>query len=185
MPKIKVVAKKHQKAAISPKNSPVAAVKPGFSAGRKKTVATIQTPEERLLEAIFSGGSHSGMLRTAMEKMELVREGVSKRELENLKERTGLDYDDLAVVLPATRATLISRKGNEKFNASVSDAIVSLADIYSHGYEVFGDKERFNDWMFRPLQALNGETPFSLLDNQFGREEVRDLIGRIEYGVYS
>ncbi len=134
---------------------------------------------------ILSGKAVTGSTATATEKMELARKGVVKSQLVNLKERAGLDYDELADVLPATRATLLAKKGKEKFSPVVSEAIVSLADIYTYGYQVFGDEQLFNDWIREPLPALGGATPFSLLDNQFGREEVRDLIGRIAYGVYS
>ena len=120
-----------------------------------------------------------------LEKMSIVRSGVSKKDLEGLKEKTALDYDKLAKALSVTRATLINKKRDEKFNASLSERIVGLADIYSYGYEVFEDGELFNRWMFRPNQALGGQAPYDLIDNQFGREEIRDIIGRIEYGVYS
>lgn len=120
-----------------------------------------------------------------LEKMSIVRNGVSKKDLEGLKEKTALDYDKLAKALSVTRATLINKKREEKFNASLSERIVGLADIYSYGYEVFEDGERFNQWMFRPNRALGGQAPYDLIDNQFGREEIRNIIGRIEYGVYS
>jgi putative toxin-antitoxin system antitoxin component (TIGR02293 family) len=120
-----------------------------------------------------------------LEKMSIVRIGVSKKDLEGLKEKTALDYDKLAKALSVTRATLINKKREEKFNASLSERIVGLADIYSYGYEVFEDGERFNQWMFRPNRALGGQAPYDLIDNQFGREEIRNIIGRIEYGVYS
>ena len=122
---------------------------------------------------------------TSLEKMDAARVGVSKKDLENLKAKTKLDYDKLAKALSVTRATLINKKRQEKFNASLSERIIGLADIYSYGYEVFEDEERFNRWVLEPNQALNGKTPFELLDNQFGREEVRNIIGRIAYGVYS
>lgn len=122
---------------------------------------------------------------TALEKMDIARIGVSKSALERLKSTTNLDYDQLASILSVARATLINKKGTEKFNSTLSEKIVGLADIYSYGYEVFEDEVRFNQWIFRPNQALNGQTPFDLIDNQFGREEVKDLIGRIDYGVYS
>ena len=96
-----------------------------------------------------------------------------------------MEYDKLANALSVTRATFINRKGKEKFNAALSERIIGLADIYSYGYEVFEDKERFNRWIFRPNKALAGQAPYDLLDNQFGREEVRNIIGRIEFGVYS
>jgi putative toxin-antitoxin system antitoxin component (TIGR02293 family) len=122
---------------------------------------------------------------TALEKMDVVREGVSKRDLEHLKEKAQLDYDKLARALSVTRATLINKQKDQKFGSVVSEKIVSLADIYSYGYEVFEDEDKFNHWMFKSNRALGGKAPYDLVDNQFGREEVRNLIGRIDYGVYS
>jgi putative toxin-antitoxin system antitoxin component (TIGR02293 family) len=120
-----------------------------------------------------------------MEKMVMVDRGVTKKDLESLKDKTELDYDELAKVLSVGRATLINKKGNDKFSPPLSEKIVGLADLYSYGYEVFEDMERFNQWMLRSNQALGGQAPYDLIHNQFGREEVRNVIGRIEYGVYS
>ncbi len=122
---------------------------------------------------------------TAVEKMDMVREGVSKKKLESLKSKINLDYDKLSTILSTTRATLINKKGTEHFSAALSERIVSIADLYSYGFEVFEDETKFNEWIFRPNQALGGRPPFELLDNQFGREEVKNVIGRIDYGVYS
>ncbi len=122
---------------------------------------------------------------TSMEKMTIVQSGLSKKNLESLKAKTRLNYGKLATALSVTRATLINKKKQEKFSTVLSERIMSLADIYSYGYEVFEDEDRFNQWMFRPNQALNGRLPYDLIDNQFGREEVKDIIGRIAYGVYS
>lgn len=122
---------------------------------------------------------------TPLEKMVMVDRGVTKKDLESLKEKTELDYDELAQVLSVGRATLINKKGSEKFSPPLSEKIVGLADLYSYGYEVFEDKDRFNQWMLRPNRALGGQAPYDLIHSQFGREEVRNVIGRIEYGVYS
>lgn len=122
---------------------------------------------------------------TALEKMDLVREGISKKDLENFKKKAFLDYDKLAHALTVTRATLINKDKNEKFGSNISEKIIGLADIYSYGYEVFENEEKFNQWMFQPNQALAGNFPYNLINNQFGREEVRNLIGRIDYGIYS
>src|SRR5690554_2989380 len=122
---------------------------------------------------------------TAIQKMKIIKTGISKNYLEVLKKATSLDYDSLAGALSVTRATLINKKGTEKFSDQISERIVSLADLYSFGYEVFEDKDRFNKWMFIPNQALGGLAPFDIVDNYYGREEIRSLIGRIAYGVYS
>lgn len=122
---------------------------------------------------------------TSIQKMRIIKNGISKDYLETFKKATSLDYDSLAGALSVTRATLINKKGAQKFSDQVSEKIVSLADLYSFGYEVFEDKDNFNKWMFVHNQALGGLAPFDIIDNYYGKEEVRNLIGRIAYGVYS
>lgn len=122
---------------------------------------------------------------TGFEKIEIIREGISKRDLEHLKKKAELDYTMLAKALSVTRATLINKKRDQKFGAGLSEKIIGLADLYSYGFEVFEDEDRFNQWMTRPNKALGGKVPYDLIDNQYGREEVKNLIGRIDYGVYS
>ncbi len=122
---------------------------------------------------------------TAYDKIEMINKGVSKKDLEFLKQKSGLDYDQLSEVLSVARATLINKKGADKFNPTLSEKIVSLADIYSYGYEVFEDEARFNRWVFKPNQSLGGKAPYHFLDNQYGREEIKNLIGKIDYGVYA
>jgi putative toxin-antitoxin system antitoxin component (TIGR02293 family) len=124
-------------------------------------------------------------LLSPFEKITMVRQGISKNALEHFKRKTGLDYDQLSAILLVARATFINKKGNAKFNQTLSEKILGLADIYSYGYEVFGDQNRFNEWIFRPNRSLSGHSPYDLLDNQYGREEVRNSIGRIDFGVYS
>ncbi|MGN6532019.1 MAG: type II RES/Xre toxin-antitoxin system antitoxin [Ginsengibacter sp.] len=122
---------------------------------------------------------------SAFEKMHIVRDGVTKKDLELLKNKADLDYTMLAKALSVTRATLINKKRGERFGAGLSEKIVGMADLYSYGFEVFEDKDRFNQWMSKPNKALGGQIPYDLIDNQFGREEVKNLIGRIDYGIYS
>jgi putative toxin-antitoxin system antitoxin component (TIGR02293 family) len=122
---------------------------------------------------------------SAFEKMHIVRDGVSKKDLELLKSKADLDYTMLAKALSVTRATLINKKRGEKFNSGLSEKILGMADLYSYGFEVFENEDRFNQWMGRPNKALGGQIPYDLIDNQFGREEVKNLIGRIDYGIYS
>lgn len=122
---------------------------------------------------------------STFEKMEIVKRGVSKRYLESFKKQAELDYDQLAAALSVTRATLINKKGEDTFNDHVSERIISLADLYAFGYDVFEQQERFNQWMFTPNQAIGKQAPFDIIDNYYGREAIRNIIGRIAYGVYS
>lgn len=122
---------------------------------------------------------------SSFQKMEVVREGISKEDLESLKAKAGMDYTELANALSVTRATLINKKKHEKFGVALSEKILDIADLYSFGFEVFNDEASFRSWMDTPLRALDYQKPSAFIDNQFGRQEVRNLIGRIAYGVYS
>ena len=134
---------------------------------------------------IYSGIDQVESLMTPIEKMERLHEGLNKNHLERLKERTALDYDKLSHVLSVTRSTLIKKKGDQIYSPAIGERMLDIADIYSYGYQVFEDENKFREWVFSPNHALGGKAPYDILDNQFGRQEVKNLIGRIEYGVYS
>ncbi|PWH85151.1 antitoxin Xre/MbcA/ParS toxin-binding domain-containing protein [Brumimicrobium oceani] len=122
---------------------------------------------------------------TSTQKMDIIENRISKSYLVLFKKMANLDYDALALALSVTRSTLINKKGSEKFNDTISEKILALADLYSFGYSVFDENTKFNEWMFSPNQALGGKVPFDFTTNQYGREEIHNLIGRIAYGVYS
>lgn len=150
--------------------------------GRKEAKEMIHPIEGR---PILSAKGRNESKMTALEKMNLIDGGISKKALESFKEKAQLDYNQLAEFLNVARATLINKKGEDKFNRDVSDKIVSLVDVYSYGYEVFEERTKFNQWIFRPNKALGNQPPFNFLHNSFGRQEIKNLIGRIDYGIYS
>jgi putative toxin-antitoxin system antitoxin component (TIGR02293 family) len=118
------------------------------------------------------------------QKMKMSESGISKKELEKLKSSFGLNYEQLAELLLVTKATLINKPLASRFNSAISERIISIWEIYAYGYAVFSEP-LFREWLFRKNQALDQKTPFAFLHSSFGREEIKNLIGRIEYGVYS
>lgn len=121
---------------------------------------------------------------TTMEKIAIIKKGISKRQLIIIKEEVKLDYDELSELLSVSRANLIGKKGNEKFDSSTSERILLLADVVTYGRSVFGDNELFKEWLKTPSKALGRVTPLSMMDTLYGIEEVKREIGRIAYGVY-
>lgn len=121
----------------------------------------------------------------SFDKISAIREGISKEDLENLKTSAELDYDTLAQALNVAKATLHNKKGKSKFDKYISERAFLIADLYSFGYEVFGDREKFNRWMKSEIRALDWATPLSLVDTLYGIGEVKNLIGRIAYGIIS
>ena len=139
----------------------------------------------------FKAGSHKlPVLLDAIpsmdtgQKINLIRDGVSKNDLEVIKEQSDLDYDTLSTILAVSRATLINKKGIEKFDSATSERILLLADTLAYGQSVFEDKHRFNTWMKTSNKSLGDKPPLALMDTLYGIQEIKKLIGRIEYGIF-
>ena len=118
-------------------------------------------------------------------KAVLASEGIQKISFEHFKKAAGFDYDEMAWLIGVARNTLINKKGAERFDISISEKIISLAELFTHGIDVFGSMDSFKNWLVQPNRALGMVTPFSLLCSQYGRNEVDTILGRIEWGVYS
>ena len=154
-----------------------------------KTYSTTEEEINFLKESptmyVSAGQSISLNGLTPLQKMAIGKQGITKTYLELFKKSSALDYSELASALSVTRATLLNKKGSQRFSEQLSERIVLLADLYAFGYDIFKDKDAFNHWMQAPNQALGGITPLSITDSLYGREEVKNVIGRIAYGVFS
>ena len=63
--------------------------------------------------------------------------------------------------------------------------LVEFVDLFLFGIEVFESRENFLQWLEESNIALGGMRPIALLEIPGGNEKVRNLLGRIEYGVFS
>ncbi len=129
----------------------------------------------------YGGGIH--VIPTS-EKISIIKKGISKEELEEIKDQSNLDYKTLSGILSVSKAKLHSKKGAEKFDQNTSERIMRLADVIRYGQSVFEDKDSFNDWLKTNNKALGDKAPIELMDTIYGIDEVKREIGRIEYGVF-
>lgn len=70
-------------------------------------------------------------------------------------------------------------------NREQSGRTWKFAEILARATELFGSQEEAERWLGRPAMALNRHRPIDLLTTPAGVELVEDLLGRIEYGVYT
>jgi putative toxin-antitoxin system antitoxin component (TIGR02293 family) len=121
---------------------------------------------------------------TSQYKIGIIKNGITKNQLEAIKSETDFDYHTLSDLLLVSRTTLIKKKGDERFDQPTSERIMILAEFISYGRNVFESRELFNTWIKEPSMALGNKAPLELLDTVYGIEEVKKELGRIEYGVY-
>lgn len=69
----------------------------------------------------------------------------------------------------------------------MDDRAADLQTIYQIAVKVFDSKEKATAWMIQENKALGGETPqaYILSDRLNAFEEVKNILGRIEHGIYS
>lgn len=146
----------------------------------KRPVKNIPSVKENQRPKLFDYHSLNNF-----EKILKIKEGVSKSMLEEIKLKAGLDYDTISWILSVAKATIHNKKGEAKFDQKVSEKIIVLGDLYSYGYSVFEDEEKFNMWMKSPNRTFGEKTPIQLTDTIYGLEEVNNAIARIEYGIYN
>lgn len=75
------------------------------------------------------------------------------------------------------------KKDNKTFDPVYSEKILELTMLYKYGFEVFGNKEKFNTWLNAKNIAIGGIKPKDLLDTSFGINMVKDELTSIEHGI--
>jgi putative toxin-antitoxin system antitoxin component (TIGR02293 family) len=132
-----------------------------------------------------AGRSRGGPTFEVSTLVRLIRAGLPVSELEAL--RTGLDMplETLACKLGISRATLHRRRASGRLDPEESDRVVRFARLLGKAIEVFESAENAQRWLRSPQLGLGGEVPLDYAESEVGAREVEDLLGRIEFGVYS
>jgi putative toxin-antitoxin system antitoxin component (TIGR02293 family) len=93
---------------------------------------------------------------------------------------------DALVALGKSRRTLYRRKGrSELLSPAESGRLWKLAEVLTKATDVFGSREEAERWLKAPATALEGKSPLSLMSTPVGTQIVEQLLGRMEYGVYT
>lgn len=122
---------------------------------------------------------------TSSQVIEIIRVGLPVQELADLRASLGLPMEKLAPMLGISKATLHRRKAEGKLGPSESDRVVRFARLMGKAVEVLESREKARQWLASPQFGLGGAVPLDYAGTEVGAREVEDLLGRIEYGVYS
>lgn len=70
-------------------------------------------------------------------------------------------------------------------NQPIEETDKLSADIATLAAHVLGSAALARGWLEEPAIALDGRRPADLMTSETGRQLVRELLLRIEYGVYT
>jgi putative toxin-antitoxin system antitoxin component (TIGR02293 family) len=58
--------------------------------------------------------------------------------------------------------------------------------LLKYGMKVFNNEtDKFSNWLLRPNKALADRKPNDLLETLEGRLEVKNILDKIEYGIFN
>jgi len=114
-----------------------------------------------------------------------IQKGLGFSELETLQNSIDLPFEQLAAKLSISRSTLQRRKAAGRLSPDESDKVMRLSRLLEHATKVFGDIEKARTWMKFPQRGLGGAVPLDYAETEVGAREVDNLLGRIDYDVYS
>ena len=160
-------------------------------AGFKKTKAPKAKRSAMIVESYLPvstdkvpGKSGSRILAPA-KIVEQVQGGLPVQELEVLRDSLDVSIEKLASKLGISNATLHRRKRQGRLGPAESDRVVRLARLVGKAAKVLGGIEAARQWLNSPQFGLGGAVPLDYAETEIGAREVENLLGRIEYGVYS
>lgn len=121
-----------------------------------------------------------------LDYIKIGEKGISPTFLVHLMERFSLEKSLMADLVGVSMRTLFKWiKSDKSLTQSYSVKVLEMADLFLYGESIFKSREDFLSWIKSPNTALGGMAPAKLMSMPEGLSKVRDLLGRIEHGVYS
>lgn len=131
----------------------------------------------------------------AIERVELVKEGVPAGLLTLISEDMAIPRDKLYSTIGLARAT-VNRKLRHRraLSQDESERVLGIARLVGQVDAIVresGNPQDFNAakwvaaWLDRPHPALGGKRPAELMDTADGRSIVSDLVARMQSGAYA
>lgn len=140
----------------------------------------------KLTWAILGGENFiSAVPANSLEFVEAGNKGISKSSVVNLAGFMEVPLKDIAHLLNISYKTLGRKKASDKMDSLASSLSIEIASTVARGLLVFEDSDKFNRWLHRKNQALQGRSPFDLLNTPTGINIVNRLLVRIEEGIYT
>lgn len=120
-----------------------------------------------------------------MEQVEELKKGLPSRIVDQLVKDLEVSRKELARIAGVAERTLIRKVQEGRLSANQSERMARIARLLIMAVDVFGSKEHALRWLKASRSQLKGKTPLDFADTELGCQEIVNLLGRIEHGVFS
>jgi len=134
---------------------------------------------------ILGGKYLKAKVESPYDFIHIAKIGVNANVIKNFRIYFNLPRKSTAHMLNISEPTLYRWiKANKNLDRNFSVKLFEITDLFLYGSEVFGNKENFFKWLNLPNTALGGMEPQELVEIPGGVSKIKDVLGRIEHGVY-
>ena len=131
-------------------------------------------------------GNSQNKIESSFDYIRLAKKGIKANSIENFRKNFDLNKETTANLFAISEPTLYRwLKANKQLDKNFAVKLMEVIDVFVYGITVFESKENFLKWLQLPNTALGGLEPIEVLEYPNGIAKVSDVLGRIEYGVYS
>jgi len=113
-----------------------------------------------------------------------VRSGIPGQILREAIELLG-SRDLFVRLLHTSSANLNDYYHRKTLDTVDSEEILDTLRVYFEALKIWGSHEATKEWLHTPVPALLGEQPVNLFDTFEGRQWVRQVLRKIEYGEFT
>lgn len=106
------------------------------------------------------------------------------REVEELQKKLGLSLIEVLQIFNISRRTLSRRKKHGWLTEAESEKLRLVFSLVDYAEYVLESKASLCLWFKSPQLALGNKIPLDYLDSDERIGALRDLLGRIEHGVF-
>ena len=117
--------------------------------------------------------------------IDAVKAGLPTDVFRALVGALSISETSLASVTGISGTTLTRRKRSGHLSPAESEHVLRIATLLDRARQVFDDAEGAAEWLKTPNLSLGDKIPLEYADTEVGAREVENLLGRIDYGVYS
>lgn len=145
----------------------------------------IETEYAGVLKSLGRSAAAGRRIQTALDVHRLLDAGLEGAAIHRLAAYYGLSNEDMMRLLGVKRRTLQRREKQAHLPRGETDRLWRAAVILSEATAILGSRAKASSWLHRENRALGGARPLDMIATEAGYEEVRNVLGRIEWGVWS
>jgi putative toxin-antitoxin system antitoxin component (TIGR02293 family) len=116
----------------------------------------------------------------------LLLSGLPWSSVTNFVQNSGFSPSEVAHFVRVPERTFARRRESGFLEPAESERLLRLADVFARALRLFdGDRDAARRWLTSPVKGLGNSKPIDYAQTELGASEVRNLMGRLEHGVFS